>query len=87
MTIHALPQEDPSFPDLVDTAVRLARTRPAELRALLLVLDPFEGPRLYFELLRIARGATPPRRMSRALREMLPHIVEGLGPPAPATIH
>jgi hypothetical protein len=64
------------FAVLVSGAVGLALLRPDQTRALLHLLEPFEAPRLWLELLRVARGRLAPRRMSRGLRAVLPFLLE-----------
>jgi hypothetical protein len=90
MTTDTSPQkpapEPLPFPQLVRAAIALVEARPEEVRVILGLLEPYEGHRLHLELLRIARGKTPPRLMSQPLRELLPLAVEGLGPPA-VTLH
>ncbi len=72
------------FALLVSGAVGLALLRPEQTRALLHLLDPFEGPRLWLELLRVARGRLAPRRMSHGLRDVLPFLLEYAREPAAA---
>jgi hypothetical protein len=75
---------EPSFALLVSNAVGLALVRPDQTRALLHLLEPFEGHRLWLELLRVARGRLAPRRMSHGLRDVLPFLLEYAREPAPA---
>src|SRR5919206_2161398 len=63
------------FPTLAARAAAFALARPAEARRALEMLEPYEGYRLFLELLRVARGKAPPRLMSRDLREVLPFVV------------
>jgi hypothetical protein len=62
------------FPELVARAAALALARPDDARRALDALEPFEGPRLFLELSRIARGRVAPRLMSRDLRAALPAL-------------
>ena len=82
--IETEPLDGLPFPELVARATALALARPDDARRVLEWLDPVEGPRLFPELVRVARGKLAPRHMSRDLRATLPSLVACAGAVMPA---